>query len=144
MESFLSSKYFFEKIGIKAAEKAPSAVILLNMLGSLNAIKNASATKLLKVPGFHHDEFTNPNTGPLLLGHTGIVKSVSFSRDGTRVLTASLDTTAKIWDANTGNLLKTLSGNGGTVYSASFNPDSTKVVTASDDGKAKIWFLFED
>ena len=49
MESLLFSKNFFEKIGIKAAEKAPSAVILLNRLGSLNAIKNASATKVMPI-----------------------------------------------------------------------------------------------
>ena len=34
-----------------------------------------------------------------LYGHTGEVTSVSFSPDGTRIVTGSQDTTAKVWDA---------------------------------------------
>jgi WD40 repeat protein len=34
--------------------------------------------------------------------HTGIVTSVSWSWDGSRVATASLDNTARVWDARIG------------------------------------------
>ena len=37
-----------------------------------------------------------------LKGHTGPVTSVAFSPDGKRVLTGSYDTTARLWDAETG------------------------------------------
>ena len=52
-------------------------------------------------------------TGHLLLelkGQTGRVDSVSFSPDGTRILTGSWDKTARVWDARTGQLLLELSG----------------------------------
>jgi WD40 repeat protein len=38
-------------------------------------------------------------------GHSGAVRAVAFSPDGTRVLSGSYDNTAKLWDAATGELL---------------------------------------
>ena len=38
----------------------------------------------------------------VLSGHGGIVASAAYSPDGTRIVTASNDKTARIWDARTG------------------------------------------
>lgn len=38
----------------------------------------------------------------MLTGHIGPVISVSFSPDGTRIVSGSLDNTLKVWDAVTG------------------------------------------
>ena len=66
-----------------------------------------------------------------LQGHTEYVSSASFSPDGTTLVTASDDGTAKIWDVLTGNCLHTLQGHTNYVKSASFSPDGTTLVTAS-------------
>src|SRR5512133_3885038 len=58
-----------------------------------------------------------------LKGHTGSVVSARFSADGSRILTASFDHTARVWDARTGGLLLTLRGHTGWVGSARFDPD---------------------
>ena len=67
--------------------------------------------------------------------------SASFSPDGNKIVTASQDRTAKIWNAQTGRRERTFEGHTDSVRSASFSPspDGSKVVTASDDGTAKIW-----
>src|SRR4051794_9640854 len=75
-----------------------------------------------------------------LKGHRGGVHSASFSADGTRIVTASHDQTAKVWDAKTGieTLTLTLTHHTNWVESASFSPDGTRIVTASGDA-AKVW-----
>ncbi len=45
-----------------------------------------------------------------LRGHYGLVTSVAYSPDGKRLATASVDQTAKVWDAETGEELLTLRG----------------------------------
>jgi WD40 repeat protein len=77
--------------------------------------------------------------GLTLQGHTNLVKSASFSPDGRKIVTASTDKTAKIWNAGTGALEGTLIGHTELVRSASFSPDGSKIVTASYDRTAKIW-----
>ena len=45
-----------------------------------------------------------------MAGHTNFVKSVEFSTDGTRVVSASLDQTAFLWDGLTGERIAALRG----------------------------------
>src|SRR5207248_5723435 len=75
----------------------------------------------------------------MLASHTGAVRQVGFSPDGSRVVTASDDATARIWDATTGKELITLRGHTGAVAAAAFSPDNSRVVTASNDKTARIW-----
>ena len=67
------------------------------------------------------------------------VNSASFSPDGTRVVTASNDKTARVWDARSGQPLTEPLKHEEGVYSASFSPDGTRVVTASGDKTARVW-----
>jgi hypothetical protein len=65
---------------------------------------------------------------------------VAFSCDGGRVVTASGDRTAKVWDAATGKLLVTLQGrHSRPVRGAAFSPDGQRIVTASGDQSAIVW-----
>ena len=94
-----------------------------------------------------------------LKGHTGVVRSASFNPDWARIVTASEDETAKVWDAHSGAEILTLKGHtsieipagvlspdvfiGGLpfegVNSAGFSPDGTQIVTGSGDQTAKVW-----
>ena len=65
--------------------------------------------------------------------------SISFSPDGSRIVTASRDNTARIWDAKTAKEIAVLRGHEGQVTSAAFSPDGSRIVTASDDKTARIW-----
>jgi WD40 repeat protein len=73
-----------------------------------------------------------------LRGHTSNVTSAAYSPDGSRIVTASYDGTAKIWNATTGDRLHTLPGHHGMVWSAAYSPDGARIVTAGQDG-LKVW-----
>jgi serine/threonine protein kinase len=75
----------------------------------------------------------------VLSGHGDAVYSAAYSPDGSRIVTASIDKTARIWDARTGAELAVLSGHASVVYSAAYSPDGSRIVTASDDKTARIW-----
>jgi WD40 repeat protein len=85
----------------------------------------------------------NFEIGAPLVGHEGFVFSAAFSRDGKRIVTASSDKTARLWDAESGKQIGTpLVGHEGAVFSAAFNPDGKRVVTASSDKTARLWAVF--
>src|SRR5580692_3391533 len=75
----------------------------------------------------------------VLSGHAGFVISAAYSPDGTRIVTASYDKTARIWDARTGAELVALVGHGDQVRSAAYSPDGIRIVTASIDNTARVW-----
>jgi WD40 repeat protein len=74
-----------------------------------------------------------------LIGHTDWVRSAAFSPDGRRIVTASQDTTARIWDANTGYEVAQLRGHTDRVGGAAFSPDGSRIVTASADRTVRVW-----
>ena len=67
------------------------------------------------------------------------MRSAAFSPDGSRIVTASLDQTARIWDAASGKEIAVLRGHKNPVNYAAFSPDGSRIVTASDDKTARIW-----
>ncbi|MDZ4793359.1 MAG: caspase family protein [Bacteroidota bacterium] len=75
----------------------------------------------------------------LPVGHTATINSAEFSPDGKKIVTASRDHTAKIWDAVRGKLLVDLKGHTADIVSAEFSPDGKKIVTAASDSTAMIW-----
>ena len=76
----------------------------------------------------------------VLAGHDGSVNCCAFSPDGSRAVTASGsgDNTARIWDAETGAVLRMLEEHNGEVRCCAFSPDGARIATASSEGKARI------
>lgn len=69
--------------------------------------------------------------------HNGAVYSAAWSPDGTRLVTASADNTARVWNAGGDPLL--ILRHRGPVNRALWSPDGTRIVTASSDDTAIIW-----
>ncbi|EMD37410.1 hypothetical protein CERSUDRAFT_49856 [Gelatoporia subvermispora B] len=73
-------------------------------------------------------------------GHTGVVMSVAFSPDGTRIASGSRDGTVRIWDARTGDMLMDpLEGHDNTVTCVAFSPDGTQIASCSFDRTIRLW-----
>jgi len=81
--------------------------------------------------GFHSDAFIND-------------QSVSWSPDGTKIVSAGWDNKLKIWDASTGVELKTIQRDSLWFESVSWSPDGQSIVAGHKDGtvyviNAKTW-----
>jgi WD40 repeat protein len=64
---------------------------------------------------------------------------VAFSADGSFVVTAGRDGTARVWRAEGGEAIATLRGHGNAVDAAAFLPAGRRVVTAGADGTLRVW-----
>jgi WD40 repeat protein/serine/threonine protein kinase len=72
-------------------------------------------------------------------GHLNHVNGVVFSPDGTRIAAASTDKTIRIWDAQTGEEVATLTGHTAAVVTVAYSPDGTKLASGSDDSTIRLW-----
>ena len=66
-----------------------------------------------------------------MIGHSKKITSLSFSPDGTSIVTGSEDKLAIIWDAKTGDQIGVLKGHQDSVNIASYFPDGKRIVTIS-------------
>jgi WD40 repeat protein/DNA-binding SARP family transcriptional activator len=66
-------------------------------------------------------------------------RGLKYSPDGSRLVTAGFDGTARIWDAESGRELLVLEGHTDQVWSADLNADNTRAATASWDGTVRVW-----
>jgi WD40 repeat protein/Flp pilus assembly protein TadD len=67
------------------------------------------------------------------------VNSAQFSPDGKRILTVSMEQAARLWDAQSGELLDKFSMGQGALNWAQFSPDGEQVVIASGGLGARGW-----
>ena len=86
-----------------------------------------------------HQAILSSQVRVTLRGHSNSVTAVAFSPDGKRLATASVDETAKVWDAESGKELRTLRGHSNQVLGVAFSPDGKRLATASVDDTARVW-----
>ena len=67
------------------------------------------------------------------------VDRVVCSADGKWIVTGSRDTTARVWNAGTCALIRTLKAHGEIVLAVAFSPDGKRIVTGGKDDTARMW-----
>jgi WD40 repeat protein len=72
-------------------------------------------------------------------GHTGAVGRCMFSPDGRLILSASDDATLRLWESDTGKLIRTLHGHTDRVRGCAFSPDGKLLVSSSGDDTLRLW-----
>lgn len=67
--------------------------------------------------------------------------AVTDTEDSKYAISACGDTTLKLWERNTGKLIRILEGHEGRVRSVSITKDGKYAISASDDSTLKIWSI---
>src|SRR6185503_1852066 len=73
------------------------------------------------------------------LQHTRLVERAAFSPDGQRIITGSLDYTARIWDSRTGGTLTPPLKHDYSLTGVAFTPDGESALTACWNGALRAW-----
>lgn len=76
-----------------------------------------------------------------LTGHTHIVSAMSISADGKLLVSGSWDQTIKIWNLETGKLIRSLKGHRDKVYTIALSPDEKIIASGSADQTIKLWYV---
>jgi WD40 repeat protein/serine/threonine protein kinase len=76
----------------------------------------------------------------VLRGHTSYVMDVAYTRDGSRLVSGSMDGTVRVWDARTGDLVR-LIRSGAAVFTLALSADDRRVVVADKTESLSIWDL---
>ncbi|KAF7975669.1 hypothetical protein HWV62_8761 [Athelia sp. TMB] len=73
-------------------------------------------------------------------GHTSAVWAAAYSPDGTRIASASADSTIRVWDTETGEAVGApFKGHTAAIRSIAYSPSGHRIVSGSDDSTIMMW-----
>ena len=116
---------------------------LEGFMGLSSAVIHGIRVGIVDTDGNVSDKFfaiteSSPHHIATLEGHADVVRSVSFSPDGT-LASGSVDQTVRLWDVAARQNIATLEGHRRWVESVSFSPDGGTLASGSGDGKIRLW-----
>lgn len=77
----------------------------------------------------HTSPAAQPPPPPPLPAYMGAFFQTCFNPQGTRILTASSDKMARLWDADSGDCLQILEGHTDEIFSCAFNYEGDTIIT---------------
>ncbi|MFI5502866.1 toll/interleukin-1 receptor domain-containing protein [Nocardia asteroides] len=108
--------------------------------GSLGSVDIAAAAPEFGNGLLLWDADTREPVGQPLVGHDGLVNSLAFSPDSTKLASGATDGTIRLWNAATGTAEGApLAGHSGWVMGVAFSPDNRHLASTAWDGTMRIW-----
>ncbi|HBI45705.1 MAG TPA: hypothetical protein DDY78_23055, partial [Planctomycetales bacterium] len=74
-----------------------------------------------------------------IAAHKDVILDVAFSPDGKALATCGYDRLIKLWNTETGQLLRELKDHSDAVYAVTFSPDGALLASGSADRAVKVW-----
>ncbi|MCF6352741.1 MAG: caspase family protein [Cyclobacteriaceae bacterium] len=121
--------------------------------GAIYAMALSPNNRFLAIGGYFEKnevriiDLEKENDVVLLYGHTNVITSLRFSKDGLQLASADATGVVRLWaigfadEKLEGAPSKVLSGHKKQVYDIDFSPNGKQLVSASYDGSLKLWDL---
>ena len=77
------------------------------------------------------------------MSHGATVRNAKFTPDGNKIVTCSLDKTARVWDGHTAKPLTPPLKHRDIVWTLAISPDGKTFATACYDKTARLWSLVD-
>lgn len=116
-----------------------SGVKILNRKGASGSFTDDGVRFLAQTENGRIEIFNLYETLPVLEGHEDGIWNASYSPDGKRIVTASGDGTAKIWDASSGRMIRSIQSGGREFMDAGFLSGGKIVATAGWSEPLTLW-----
>ena len=126
--------YLLDNKGNKIKELAPGswdfADIKFSPDSQLIALSKGSLVVLFDISG---------NQIGKIEASSGLIEKINFSPDGTYLITAARDNTAKVWNLENLSEVTSLDGHLSYVMDAKFSPDGNYILTRANGGTVRLW-----
>ena len=126
------------QLAVQAANQIDTKVLSLGLLLANEAYSHSptmdARSSLLSLI------LAEPRLRYSLVVHSGVVRSVAISPDGTTVASASLDNTIGLWSATTGDAVHAaLTAHTKGVEAVAYSPDGRLLASGGEDGQVILW-----
>ena len=113
-----------------------------NDYNSVNSVSWSPNGSTLATSSYKTIKIWNTNNSSCintLHDNSGWIAELSWSRDGSKIVSSSGNRTIRIWNITTGNCIHELTGHTDKVTSVSWSPDGKYIASSSDDNTIRIW-----
>lgn len=125
-----------------AAETSIANVAVVSRDGKLLATSGTSSGR----PAIIVRDLTSGKILHTLLGHGDRITALAFSTDGTKLVSGSVDKTARVWSLSDAKFpeISQFAGHDAPVRAVAFNADSQQVLSGAESGSLKLWTVADE